>query len=736
MSMKTKRYSFLILFCSALTLLFFQSFSVRFLPDANIASAQTTRTFNTPTTVDSSAYALHPHAAIDDNSYIYVTYEDYKDSADCIYFMKSTNNGASFGSGAKVESASRWYPRIARNNAQDAYVIHTVLTSSTYYALGFKSTHPGGPYAFSKKLDAADKGIDGASVVIQQDIAVENVSGIDNVCVVTGDNKEGGPGNFHIYSFSSSNEGTSWTGPTAVSDNPHARYPAIAVKKSGESHVYVAWVYIGNSIQFDYSTDGGVTWQADTTVSGTGTVQEQRPGLAASKVGSDWVFCVWCAASSGIKNVYFDYSRDGGVTWHYTADDKRIASDGYAGYDQDQASIAVQPGTTHLYAAWRDTRDNHIYFQEATYVDETTGFRWGIDTNGNGIVESGEAGADLRVSDTASGSEEDPTVVASSTGEVYVVWRDTGSSIKCARYGAAPVGSGAPSAPSSLSAAAGDGVITLDWADNTEADFSYYNIYRAITRGAWGAAATATSSVSQYTDTSVTNGTCYWYVVTAVDTGGNESGYSSDTHATPNADDTTAPSAPTGLSAAAGNGEVSLSWTAPGDADLSSYHVYRSIVSGNYYYYVDSVAAPITFYLNTGLTNGITYYYVVTAIDTSNNESSDSNEASAAPTAGYGSGTGTAPGSAPGAGEGFGPGGGCFIATACYGSALSEEVRVLSIFRDRCLLGNSLGRAFVSGYYRVSPPVAEFISEKPLVRFLVRIQLRPWIKVADFLMRG
>jgi hypothetical protein len=240
--------------------------------------------------------------------------------------------------------------------------------------------------------------------------------------------------------------------------------------------------------------------------------------------------------------------------------------------------------------------------------------------------------------------------------------------------------------------------------------------------------------VSQYTDSSVTNGTCYWYVVTAVDTDGNESGYSTDTHATPNTGDVTAPSAPTGLSASAGNAEVSLSWTAPGDADLSSYHVYRSIVSGNYYYYVDAVTAPVTSYLNTGLTNGITYYYVVTAIDTNNNESSDSNEASAAPTAGYGSGTGTAPGTAPeGAG---GPGGGCFIATACYGSAFSKEVRVLSGFRDRCLLGSGLGRAFVRGYYRMSPPVAEFISGKSLVRFLVRVQLRPWVKIAGIIAKN
>jgi hypothetical protein len=78
-----------------------------------------------------------------------------------------------------------------------------------------------------------------------------------------------------------------------------------------------------------------------------------------------------------------------------------------------------------------------------------------------------------------------------------------------------------------------------------------------------------------------------------------------------------------------------------------------------------------------------------------------------------------------------GPGGGCFIATAAYGSGLAGEVRILSDFRDGYLLTNSLGRNFVRTYYRLSPSVAGFIAEKPLIKFLVRMQLRPWVKIAS-----
>jgi hypothetical protein len=72
----------------------------------------------------------------------------------------------------------------------------------------------------------------------------------------------------------------------------------------------------------------------------------------------------------------------------------------------------------------------------------------------------------------------------------------------------------------------------------------------------------------------------------------------------------------------------------------------------------------------------------------------------------------------------------CFIATAAYGTPMAEEIQILREFRDEYLLTNSLGRAFVDFYYMVSPPIAEFITEHPSLKPMVRAGLVPAVAMS------
>jgi hypothetical protein len=75
-------------------------------------------------------------------------------------------------------------------------------------------------------------------------------------------------------------------------------------------------------------------------------------------------------------------------------------------------------------------------------------------------------------------------------------------------------------------------------------------------------------------------------------------------------------------------------------------------------------------------------------------------------------------------------GGGCFIATAAYGSYMEPHVMILREFRDRFLLNNRMGKAFVEAYYQYSPPLADFIAKHANLKTVVRISLLPLVGVS------
>ena len=71
--------------------------------------------------------------------------------------------------------------------------------------------------------------------------------------------------------------------------------------------------------------------------------------------------------------------------------------------------------------------------------------------------------------------------------------------------------------------------------------------------------------------------------------------------------------------------------------------------------------------------------------------------------------------------------GGCFIATAAYGSSLHPYLNILRDFRDKYLMPSRVGRALVDLYYRYSLYVAGFIAKNKVLKVIAQVNLLPFV---------
>ena len=198
--------------------------------------------------------------------------------------------------------------------------------------------------------------------------------------------------------------------------------------------------------------------------------------------------------------------------------------------------------------------------------------------------------------------------------------------------------------------------------------------------------------------------------------------------------------------------DVTLAWSPNTEADVEGYRLYyKTGVNGPPYNGIGVTEgdAPIIIWTDElynpdqpeltihGLEENVTYYFVLTAYDIDGYESGYSEEVSFN-SADYDTIAGENPDDLTGdgisnGGDGSldgGGGGGCFIATAAYGSLMAPHVRILCEFRDRILLPNRFGKSFVDFYYKHSPSAANFIAGHGALRAMVRVTLVPVVGIS------
>jgi fibronectin type 3 domain-containing protein len=237
------------------------------------------------------------------------------------------------------------------------------------------------------------------------------------------------------------------------------------------------------------------------------------------------------------------------------------------------------------------------------------------------VKRSTSSGAEIQISAPTSATFTD-TGLTNGTKYFYEVSaaNSSGESADSGEVNATPV-LPTPAIPMNLAATAGNAQVSLTWPASTGA--TSYHVKRSTTSGAETQIAAPTSA--SFLDTGVTNGTKYFYVVSAVNSLA-ESANSNEASATPTAP-ATAPATPTGLAATGGNAQVSLTWNVSTGA--TSYHVKRATTAGGSF--TTTLASPTaTSYVDTIVTNGTAYFYVVSAVDTAG-ESANSAQVTATP---------------------------------------------------------------------------------------------------------
>ena len=168
-----------------------------------------------------------------------------------------------------------------------------------------------------------------------------------------------------------------------------------------------------------------------------------------------------------------------------------------------------------------------------------------------------------------------------------------------------------------------------------------------------------------------------------------------------------------------GASALTLAWDPNAEPDLAGYKIYYGTESADYDFVIDVWNA--TYYTVRYLAPETRYYFALTAYDIWGNESDFSDEVSAI--------TGDDPD--PGISSIDSEEGGCFIATAAYGSYLNPHVQILRDFRDEFLIPNPLGRKLVHLYYQCAPCIANGMGNYGSLRFLVRQGLLPVIGMSS-----
>jgi Secretion system C-terminal sorting domain/BNR repeat-like domain len=297
---------------------------------------------------------------------VHVVWFDDRDGNEEIYYKRSTDGGLTWGPDVRLtnNSALSYDPCILVSGS----VVHVAWTDARngdpnreiYYK---RSEDGGSTWGADIRLTNAPLSSESPSMAISGSV----------LHVVWYDERNDPTGNWYtdIYYKCSTDGGLTWGTDTRLTSPPHNFYSGFPCVAVSGSVVHVAWEDDRNGnydVYYKNSTDGGLTWGAETQLTNNPAGQSD-PCLSVS---GSVVHVVWHdnRYSTNDYEIFYKRSTDGGMTW---GADTRLTNDPN---DSEYPTIATSGSLVHV--VWDDNRDGNyeIYYKESL----DAGLTWGADT--------------------------------------------------------------------------------------------------------------------------------------------------------------------------------------------------------------------------------------------------------------------------------------------------------------------------------------------------------------------
>jgi large repetitive protein len=428
----------------------------------------------------------------------------------------------------------------------------------------------------------------------------------------------------------SSNSGTNWT--TFVDSVSSATTATVTGLTNGTNYIFrVAAV---NNV--------GTGAYSENSPPATPRTTPGVPAAVSTTFGNTSVSVSWTApASNGgasISDYTVQYSSNAGGTWTsfaHTASAATIISvtgltNGTSYVFRVAAVNNVGAGsfTSATAAVIPRTTPDAPTGLTGTFADSSVALSWTApDSNGGAAISdytvqySTNAGSSWATFTRTASTATTATVTGLTNGATYIFRVAAVNNVGRGAYSTStdPVTPRtAPAAPTAVAGTFGNTEVALTWtAPNSDggAVISDYVIqYSSNAGSSWTTFSDGTSTDTSVTVTGLTNGTSYVFRVAATNDVGNGTYSSSSSTVIPR----TIPDAPTSLSAAYGNAQATLSWTAPasnGGATVTNYTIQFSSDAGDSWSTFSRTASSSTSATVTGLTNGTSYVFRVAAVN-------------------------------------------------------------------------------------------------------------------------